>query len=145
MPATFAVDLKNTYDLKPSLVPAVRTANANGSGVDCLGYEGPLFLFIEHGTTDISSTDETYTYKVEESSDNSTFTAITGAVNAVTYTAAASYAGSTAEIVNVTNRQKRYVRAVLTVGGTTPSVAGSASFLLRRKIAGGSGVLTTVS
>lgn len=108
-----------------SLVPAVRTADANGTGVDTLGYENAM-LVVSVGDIDLASADETYVIELEESDDNSTFTDVTG--HDVTITA-----DNEVDMVRISNlnvTRKRYLRAVLNVGGTTPSIPVAAVFLL---------------
>lgn len=114
-------DLKNNLDGVNSLAPDTYTASSNGSGVDLQGYSGAMVVF-HAGTADTGSGNETYTPSVEESDDNSTFTAV----------AASDLEGTLANLTaNSVQRagykgSKRYVRAVLTLGGTTPSIDASA-------------------
>lgn len=108
-----------------SLVPATRTADANGTGVDTQGYNDAVLL-VAVGDIDLASADETYVVELEESDDNSTFTDVTG--HDVTITA-----DNEVDQVRITGLnvvRKRYLRAVLNVGGTTPSFPGTAIFLL---------------
>ncbi|NIQ97540.1 MAG: hypothetical protein GWN87_27715 [Desulfuromonadales bacterium] len=114
-------DLKNNLDGVNSLAPAAYTASTNGSGVDLKGYSGAMVVF-HAGTADTGNADETYTPGVEESDDNSTFSAVAasdleGVLANMTANSVqrAGYKGS-----------KRYVRAVMTLGGTTPSINASA-------------------
>lgn len=101
-----------------SLVPAVRTADANGTAVDTLGYNTAC-LIVNTGDIDTASTDETYAVNVEESVDGSTgWAAVTGASVAVT----ADNQIKSVEIPGLGVSRKRYLRAVLDVGGTTPSI-----------------------
>lgn len=113
-----------------SLVPAVRTADTNGTGIDTQGYENGV-LVVSAGAIDLASTDETYVVKIEESDDNSTFT---DSGLSVAVTAANQVKLVRVAELNVT--RKRYLRAVLDVSGTTPSFAGGAVFLLGGAAAG---------
>lgn len=103
-------DLKNNLQTVSSLAPAARNASANGSGVDLQGFDAAMVTFVV-GTI----TDGTHTPSVEESSDNSVFTAV----------AAADLIGTLAALASATNQSvgyrgaKRYVRAVSTVAGAT--------------------------
>lgn len=137
MSVTWPIDLANTSLFELSLVPATRTSSANGTGVDLLTAEGPFFALLSVGDIDLASADETYAFKIQESTDNSTFTDITGA----TFTAVT--ADNAKQIINVDNRSKRYVRAVATLGGTTPSCPCTVAILAKKKIAGASGVKTS--
>ena len=114
-------DLKNNLDGVGSIDPASITATTNGSGVDLRDYDGAMIVF-QAGTADTGNGDETYTPSVEESDDNSSFSAV----------AVSDLEGA---LVNMTANSvqrvgykgaKRYVRAVLTLGGTTPSIDASA-------------------
>lgn len=93
-----------------------RTASGNGTSVDLQGYVNPgidnMKAYLDVGT--VSGTTPTLDVKIQESSDNVTFTDITGA----TFTQVTA-TGANQEIHFVTS--KRYVRAVATIGGTTPS------------------------
>lgn len=106
--ATF--DLKNNADVAQSLAPATRTASANGGGVDLQGYEAAMVVF-DAGTI----TDGTHTPSLEESDDDSTYTAV----------AAGDLDGSFADLASNGIQRvgytgaKRYVRAVITVSGAT--------------------------
>lgn len=114
-----------------SLVPAVRTADANGTGVDTLGYRDGM-LVVSVGDIDLANADETYVIELEESDDNSTFSDV--ATISVTITADNQVGVARVSELNVT--RKRYLRAVLNVGGTTPSIPVSAVFLLGEAYAG---------
>lgn len=104
------MDIKQTTDVQTSLAPAARTATANGSGVDLSGFHSTEVAFVV-GTI----TDGTHTPSVQESDDNSTFTAV----------AAADLIGTLAALASSTNQRvgyrgtKRYLRAVSTVSGAT--------------------------
>lgn len=124
--------MKSVYDnikFLASLVPATRTASANGNAVDTTGF-GSAALTISAGDIDTTSGDETYAFKVQESADGSTGWAdISGATAAIT-------ADSTVALIRLeglnTGDRQRYVRAVLTAAGTTPSIPCSAVFALGR-------------
>ncbi len=114
-------DIKNNLDGANSIVPNSYTSSTNGSGVDLRGYDGAMVMF-QAGAADTGSGNETYTPSVEESDDNSSFSAV----------AASDMEGALADMTaNSIQRAgykgaKRYVRAVLTLGGTTPSIDASA-------------------
>lgn len=109
--------------------PAARTANANGTGVDLQGYTQPggrqLKAILTNGTT--SGTTPTLDVKLQDSDDNTTFTDITGA------TFAQKTAAGNEEIHFRTN--KRYVRAVATIGGTSPSFTFAVLLLAQKRVA----------
>lgn len=139
MPATFLVDLKNAAVGDASIRPqAALTASANGGGVDFLNADGPVTLIATAGATDFASTDETYVLKLQESdTSGGTYTDISGATVSIT-------AANTTKYVATQLRTKRWVRAVVTIGGTTPSILLTALVLARKKISGtGNGAQTT--
>lgn len=119
--------IKDNVKAVASLVSATRTSAANGSAVDTLGYSNAALL-VQAGDIDLANANETYVFTVEESADGTTgWTAIDGVSVAVT----ADNQTSIADIGGVGNSlRKRYLRAVLTTGGTTPSIPASATILL---------------
>ena len=122
--------MRSVYDAVKSvvsLVPAVRTADANGTGVDTSGYNSAK-LVVSVGDIDLADTDETYVVNVEESDDNSTFAAVSGLTTTIT----ADNQVKNIRIEGLGTSRKRYLRAVLDVGGTTPSCPCSAVFELGR-------------
>lgn len=120
--------MRSVYDaIKPvvSLVPATRTADANGTGVDTMGYNSAMVL-VNAGDIDLASTDETYTFKVQDSADNSSFADVSGKTTTVT----ADNQTKTIRLEGLGISVRRYVRVVLDVEGTTPSIPCSATVLL---------------
>lgn len=113
-----------------SLVPAVRTADANGTGIDTQGF-GDGMMVVSVGDLDLASTDETYVVKIEESDDNSTFAATT-----LQATLTADNQVAAVRVAELNVARKRYLRAVLDVGGTTPSAPIAALFLLGEAASG---------
>ena len=114
-------DIKNNVDGVSSMDPASYTATTSGSGVDLRDFDGAMVVF-QAGTADTGNGNETYTPSVEESDDNSSYSAV----------AASDLEGTLANMTaNSVQRAgykgaKRYVRAVLTIGGTSPSIDASA-------------------
>lgn len=70
-------DLANNLLAVQSLAPAVRTADANGTGVDLQGFEGAMVIVDMGAEGDTLSGSVKIDYKLEESSDDSTYTAVT--------------------------------------------------------------------
>jgi hypothetical protein len=119
-------------NIKPvaSLVPAVRTANANGSAVDTMGYDN-VEVVVSAGDIDLTDADETYAVKVQEGAQSTLSDAADIPGASVTITADNQL--KTIRIVGLgTGSRKRYMRAVLTVGGTTPSIPLDVIFNLGR-------------
>lgn len=119
-------DLKSNIKRVPSLAPQSITAAANGSGVDLAGFHSAVVSF---NCGAIGGTTPSYTFEVQESDDNTTFTAVAdadlrGAEPVVTTTNAGIFA------VGYIGR-KRYVRgAAKTVTGTSPTLFCEASVTL---------------
>lgn len=97
-----------------------QTATANGKSIDALGAAAVAFVY-QYGTT-TTFTAATADWKLEESSDDSNFTAITGA--ALTQHTAVQDAKRFCIAISMIGR-KRYIRAVLTKGGTTLATAAT--------------------
>jgi len=70
-------DLANNLIAVQSLAPAVRTADANGTGADLQGFEGAFILFDIGAEGDTLSGSVKIDVKLEESDDNSSFSAVT--------------------------------------------------------------------
>ena len=86
-------DLANNLLSVQSLAPSVRTAEANGTGVYLQGFEGAMVIVDMGAEGDTLSSSVKIDYKLEESSDDSTYTAVTssssvtdGSVDTVSYT-----------------------------------------------------------
>lgn len=95
---------------------AVRTASVNGTGVDIRDFEERIaFTLMSAAMT----TADTLDVKLQDSADNSTFADITGA----TFTQVTDAADAHETITIAANAVRRYVRAVGTIAGTSPSVA----------------------
>ena len=115
-------------ELKNLLPALTRTASANGTGVDLQGYVNPgrrqMKAYLDTGA--VSGTTPTQDVKIQESADDSTFTDISGATFAQQMTT-----GSEA-IHFRTN--KRYVRAVPTIAGTSPSFTSGCYLLVEKRL-----------
>lgn len=96
------------------LATAARTATANGTGVDVTDYEGMAEVMLDSAAG--TGTSPTQDVKLQDSADNSTFADITGA----TFTQVTTTASQQKISVDL-SKARRYVRAVTTIGGTTPS------------------------
>lgn len=110
-------DLESNVDFVQSLAPASRTATANGTGVDLQNYAS-AFALISAGAA--GGTSPSFTFEVQESDDNSTFTAVADAdlqgdepvITAGDEVHRIGYKGG-----------KRYIRVAITaVSGTSPTL-----------------------
>lgn len=112
---------------KQSLASATRTASANGTGVDTMGYNEVIAL-LDVGA--VSGTLPTLDVKLQEAdASGGTYTDISGAAFAQITTANHALSIS----VNIGDgTRKRFIRAVATIGGTSPSFACAVALLLAK-------------
>lgn len=104
-------DAHNQIAVATSIAPAGnRTASVNGSGVDLAGYNAAAVAFVPAALTD-----GTYTPKLQESDDNSSFSDVAAADQSGTL---AAFTANTIQEVSYTGT-KRYIRAVVTVAGAS--------------------------
>lgn len=118
-------DLENRFSISNSIDPAAHTVSVNGAGVDCLTLENEITGVFNVG--DVTGTSPTMDPKLEESEDNTTFTAF-----GVAATGTQATESDQARLVSGI-RSKRYVRAVATIGGTNPSFELSAAIIGQKK------------
>tara|TARA_R100001440_G_C2516160_1_gene118430 strand:- start:1150 stop:1599 length:450 start_codon:yes stop_codon:yes gene_type:complete len=71
------MDLANNLIAVQSLAPAVRTADANGTGVDLQGFEGAMAIFDIGAEGDTLSGSVKIDVKLEHSDDDSSYSAVT--------------------------------------------------------------------
>ena len=107
-------DVKNQALLGASVFPATVNDTNNGSAIDMLEADGRCFAVQVIGT--VGGTGPSLAGKIQESSDNSTWTDVAGA----TFTSVT--ASSNVQTI-VFDRTKRYLRHHRTVAGTTPQFA----------------------
>jgi hypothetical protein len=119
-------DLDKEISTAHSFVPAARTSTANGTGVDLVGYDKAAVV-VSAGVV----TDGTHTLSLEESDDNSSFTAVAAGNLSGSFTALTSGAGGSATQEVGYLGTKRYIRAVTTVTGS-PSTGGVYSVIVIR-------------
>jgi hypothetical protein len=93
-----------------------------GSGWAPGGGGVPMQAIVNYSAGDFTTGDESYTFKVQDSPDNSAWTDRSPAVVAPVTVAAPSGVISVGAFI-----QQRYVRLVATLGGTTPSITYSAN------------------
>jgi hypothetical protein len=105
-------DLANNAQLGASVYPATVNDTNNGSAIDLIDADVPCFAVQVIGA--IGGTSPSLTGKIQESSDNSTWTDVSGA----TFTAVT--ASNNVQTITF-ERTKRYVRHARTVSGTSPT------------------------
>ena len=119
-------DLANNIAPVQSLAPAVRTADANGDGVDLQGFESATIVVDTGAEGDTLSSSVKIDFKLEDSDDNSTFAAVTsntlvvgGTVDSSGIFLTLDANGETPQISEIGYvGGKRYVRVVADFTGT---------------------------
>ena len=104
----------------------VVTATGNETGVDLLDYEGDITLILD---AEAGGASITYAVKVQDSSDNSTFTDVSGAA----FTTTDANTALVETLVVNTDEIDRYARVVITVAGGTGAGAVSVTALGQKK------------
>ena len=100
--------------LASNLIAGTYTADANGAGADLQGYQGVLKIVLDSGAG--GGTTPTLDVKIQDSADNDNFTDVVDKAFAqVTTTASLQSLGIDTRAV------RRYIRAVLTITGTSPT------------------------
>ena len=111
------------------LTPATRTTTATGTGVDLKNaYQGLAAVVLANGAT--SGTSPTMDVKIQDSADNSTFADVTGYTFTQVTAALTNPSVITIDIRNL----RRYARAVVTMGGTSPSFLCSVTLLVSPQV-----------
>jgi len=135
--------MSNTlHALAAALVSALavclsRTATAQGTGVDLLDYEGTATVVLDAGAATAGSS-PTLEVTLDESDDNSTWTAVPAAAYAegTNFTQVTTTAGVQIRHFNVSER-KRYLRGNWVIGGTSnPAFPFGLAFIGRKKYSG---------
>ncbi len=116
------LDLHKSVEYVTSIAPSAYTATVNGTGVDLSGaldYENEV-VFI---------TDGTHTPKIQESDDNTTWNDVDASALVGTLSNLATNTNQRVKYIGI----KRYIRAVVTVGGT-PSTGGKYAAIVARAL-----------
>lgn len=117
------LDLLNDYIVRPSRYPDQLTETEEGDSIDMTGGIGLCTCVHVVGT--VTGSSPSMTTKIQESSDNSTWTDIEGA------TFGPVSAAVNLQIINF-KRTKRYVRIYSTITGTNP-VFNYVALIIQRK------------
>lgn len=114
-------DSYNDVGFATSFLPAARTATANGTGVDLLGFSGAVAV-IHAGVW----TDGTHTFDIQDSDDNSTFVTVAAGFLQGTKPVVSS-APTASKVYKIGYLgTKRYLRVATTVAGATTGAVYSA-------------------
>jgi len=127
--------MRSVYDaIKPAISVRSQSASAgtvNGSSVDTKGYNSAM-VNCDVGAASGAPTTQSVTFKVQESSDGSTWTDVSGATtSAIT----ADNKSAQIRVEGLGTSRSRYLRVVATVsftGGTSPAIPISSAILLGR-------------
>lgn len=122
------IDNSSGLDVIELLPIATRTSSANGTGVDVREYEG-LMSAVLHSAAG-TGTSPTQNVKLQSSPDDSAWTDIAGAA----FTEVDDTAGGSLQKITF-NKQagSRYVRAVDTIAGTSPSFDAGVTLIGRKE------------
>lgn len=119
------LDLVNNVDIVESLAPASRTAAVNGTGVDLRDFNSATVV-IEAGAA--GGTTPSFTFEVQESNDDTTYTAVADADLMGDAEPVITAAGAPTKIGY--RGTKRYLRAAITAAtGTGPTLLCAASVI----------------
>ncbi|MBZ9888121.1 hypothetical protein LB559_09235 [Mesorhizobium sp. BR1-1-3] len=117
-------DSYNDVGFAQSFAPAARTATANGTGVDLLGFSGAVAV-IHAGAW----TDGTHTFDIKDSDDNSTFATVAAGFLQGSKPVVSS-SGTASKVYKVGYLgTKRYLRVDVTVAGATTGAVYGASVM----------------
>lgn len=123
-------DFFSDVDVLELIAPARKTATANGTGLDIRDYDGKLCAVLTSSAG--GGTSPTLAVKIQDSADNSSFADVSG----LTFTGLTGAAAATEAIGFEANAVRRYVRAVITIGGTSPTFDMSVLLIGRKKAIG---------
>lgn len=116
------MDLNKNVKSVVSIKPQVLTESAEGAVIDSLDFNSAK-LVVAVGALELTDTDETYNVKVQSCATSAgVFADIAGATVAIT-------AADSLKVIPLNNLESgvgRYLKTVLTIAGTTPSIAVSA-------------------
>jgi hypothetical protein len=129
-------DFSHAIFQQDTLYPQTITANTNGASVD-LALVGGNTISASLSVGSVSGTSPTLSVKLQSSADNSTWADIPGAV----FPTVTASGANTRQVLQVTlprpdntgTAAPRYVRAVATVGGTSPSYVVNCEIMGLRK------------
>jgi len=115
-------DMKSNVGAEVSIAPLLRTTSVNGTGVDLRDYDSATVL-ISVG----ACTDGAFAFEVQESDDNSSFSAVSDDNLIGTEPTIDSDDDNTVKRVGYVG-SKRYIRVVATETGGSPSPATGCAF-----------------
>ena len=118
---------QDDYAIGVSLAPAARTASANGSSADLKDCNAALVI-VHFGAW----TDGTHTPSLEESADDSTWTAVAAGDLDGSFTAKNSDSSTAKQQIVGYKGTARYIRVVMTIAGSPSTGMLSSACILRK-------------
>lgn len=108
---------------------ATRTVTGNGTGIDMKDFVGQAAVVLDSAAG--TGTTPTLDVKIQDSDDNATFADVSPAVAFAQVTSA----GVSVQRIGInTDSLRRFIRAVATIGGTTPSFVFSVNLVGRKQV-----------
>lgn len=124
-------DLYNIASGAHSLVPKTRTASENGAGVSVVGYESAIAIYEVGANGDTLSGSVKKTPSVEESDDDTTYTAVAAADLIGALPVIDANAKCSKLYVCGYKGTKKYIRVVETIAGTHTNGTPSSACIVR--------------
>ncbi len=121
-------DIQNNIQPNQTIKPSSYTASQNGTAVDLQGFSAATALFYLWAG-DFTDTDEVYTPKLQSSDDASVWTDVPVAEIEGNLSAVNAFAQEGMQSVGYKG-SRRYLRGVLSIAGTSPSILSSATIIL---------------
>lgn len=119
------MDISKNYKAISLVRPQAATSTVTGTGVDTMGYGDDALVIVDLGAA--SGTSATNDIVIQTSPDNSTWTTRT---TFATLTDTSDNKIAAGKVV-LDAASRRYVRALCTIAGTTPSFTFGVSLLIR--------------
>ncbi len=120
-------DIAGSTTSKTLLAPAARTTTATGTGVNVSTYEGLAMVNLANGIT--SGTTPTLDVKIQDSADDSSYADVSG----YTFTQVTAALTDPATLKIDLRNVRKFIRAIGTIAGTTPSFACSVTLIASKK------------
>ncbi len=121
-------DIQNNIKPNQTIKPSSYTATQNGDAVDLRGFNAAVALFYLWAG-DFTDTDEVYLPKLQSSDDASSWSDVPTTELEGSLTPVSAFGQEGLQSVGYKGRS-RYLRAVITIVGTSPSILSSATIIL---------------
>lgn len=119
-------DWADMADLKPLMPTATVTTTTNGAGVNTQGYYGKAAVILDSAAC--TGTSPTLNVAIQDSADNVNFAQLVQYGNNVAFSQVTT-AASQQELGFQVGQARQYIRAVATLGGTSPSCSFSVEMM----------------